>query len=75
MISSVVPEKFPVMRGLYVEFHVVVHDENLERVYPAGGEVRFAVAFSGRGSHEDARTRAAHSASDGNADPGGVSEK
>jgi hypothetical protein len=40
-----------------------------------GGTVRFATAFSGRGSHDDRRTRAAHSASDGNADPAGVIEK
>jgi hypothetical protein len=75
MISSVVPVKLPVMRGLYVEFHAVVHDENRASVFGCGGTVWFATVFSGRGSHDDRRTRAAHSASDGNADPAGVIEK
>jgi hypothetical protein len=75
MISSVVPVKLPVMRGLYVEFHAVVHDPNFASVFGCGGTVWFATVFSGRGSHDDRRTRAAHSASDGNADPAGVIEK
>jgi hypothetical protein len=37
--------------------------------------VWFATVFSGRGSHDDARTRAAHSDSDGKAEPGALIEK
>jgi len=39
------------------------------------GVTWFAVVFSGRGSHEERCTRAAQSASDGNAEPGGSTEK
>src|SRR5271169_3508313 len=71
MISSVVPWKFPVMRGLYVLFHALFHCEKFASACGFVGAVWFAVVFSGRGSQVEWCTRAAHSASEGRAEPGG----
>ena len=59
------------MRGLYVLFQVLFHCEKFASDCGSVGAVWFAVVFSGRGSQVERCTRAAHSASEGNAEPGG----
>jgi hypothetical protein len=68
MISSVVPVKFPVTRSM----NGSGCDARNALSSAAVGTVRFAVAFSGRGSHEERWTRAAASESDRTGEPTGL---
>ena len=70
-ISSVVPVKLPVIRGLYVCWNVASYAGSLASVTGCFGFVLFACVLSERGSHGERCTRAAHVASDGSAAPGG----
>src|SRR5579862_8943229 len=71
MISSVVPVKSPVMRVSYLSFHVESNAVLFARCTGPSGLAWFWASLSGRGSHGERCTRAAHSASVGSAEPGG----
>ena len=75
MISSVVPVKFPVTRGLYFSWNVSLYAGSSASTTGCFGFVLFAVVLSRRGSHGERCTRAAHSASVGSAAPGGSVRK
>src|SRR3954466_14657235 len=63
------------MRGLSLRCQVPSYGKVLARCTGCFGTVWFALLLSGRGSHVDWCTRAAHAAADGNAAPGALIAK
>ena len=70
MISSVVPVKLPSIRGRYFDWYNALKFTSFGMFTGCGRVNMFAAVFSGRGSHVERCTVAAHAAPDGRAAAG-----